>query len=111
MAEKIKPTKKREEMTVGEYKTLIDVGLDEIGNLIKRLIRSPEQPPYWYSAMVIALVTLLISFLTSLFNSEFYIYRDANGILSVLMQVWLVGIILLGTVVLKKYCVSFFSTL
>ncbi|TEU20157.1 MAG: hypothetical protein E3J21_02675, partial [Anaerolineales bacterium] len=70
---------KREELkrqlAAGEYKTLVDVMLDGTGRLIQKLTRNPEPPPFWYSAVVIALVTLMISFLTSVLLGEFYPLR------------------------------------
>lgn len=65
---------KREELkrqlAAGEYKTLVDVMLDGMGRLIQKLTRNPEPLPFWYSAVVIALVTLLIGSLTSILLGE-----------------------------------------
>ena len=100
----------KDQLATGEYKTLIDVILDGTGNFIKRFTRGPK-PASWYSAAVIALVTLLISFLTSLLLGEFYVYHRDGGIINLLLQIWLVGIIFLSTMVIKKYCETFFKTL
>ena len=71
---------KREELkrqlAAGEYKTLLDVMLDGTGRLIQKLTRNPEPPSFWYSAVVIALATLLIGFLTSILLGEFYPLRS-----------------------------------
>ena len=66
---------KREELkrqlAAGKYKTLFDVMLDGTGRLIQKLTRNPEPPSFWYSAVVVALVALLIDFLVSILLGEF----------------------------------------
>jgi hypothetical protein len=79
MTEETALIEKREELkrqlAAGEYKTLWDGMLDGTGRLIQKLTRSAEPPSFWYSAVVIALMTLLISFFTSILLGEFYPLR------------------------------------
>jgi hypothetical protein len=106
MAEEAEVTQRREELkrqlAAGEYKTLIDLLLDGTGDLIKKLTRSPEPPSYWYSAMVIALVTLLIAYLTSLLLREFYLFRNGCAV-NILVGILFEGMTLACVIAVKKY--------
>lgn len=95
---------KREELkrqlAAGEYKTLVDVMLDGMGRLIQKLTRNPEPLPFWYSAVVIALVTLLIGSLTSILLGEsseivLHMFR-VKDILSIIS---IVGLVFAGMIV------------
>jgi hypothetical protein len=59
------------QLEAGEYKTLVDVMLDETGRLIQKLTQSREPVPFWVSGVVVALVTLSIGLLLSLVFGEF----------------------------------------
>jgi hypothetical protein len=66
---------KREELNrqlaTGEYQTLVDLVLGRTGRLIQRLTRNPKPIAFWYSAVLIVLLTLLISlFLKALLPGE-----------------------------------------
>lgn len=107
---------KREELksqlAAGEYRTLIDVMLDGTGRLIQKLIRNPEPPPFWYSAVVIVLVALLISLFTSILlieNSETmpHFFTLENGLLGIS----LVGLSLASVIASKVYLGILFTTL
>jgi hypothetical protein len=102
---------KREELkrqlAAGEYKTLVDVMLDRTGRFIQKLTRTPEPLPFWYSAVVIALVTLLIGFLTSILLDEFNPLRH-EGILG---ETAIVGLVLAGMIVGKIYFAIIFINL
>ena len=102
---------KREELkrqlAAGEYKTLLDVMLDGTGRLIQKLTRNPEPLPFCYSAVVIALVTLLISFLTSILLGEFHPLRKET----VLREIPIVGTVLACLIVGKIYIGIVLTTL
>jgi len=106
---------KREELkrqlAAGEYKTLVDLMLDGTGRLIQKLTQTPEPLSFWYSAVVIALVILLISFLTSVLlgeNSETmpHCFRPED----ILFAISRVGLILAGLIVGKIYSDIFSTT-
>jgi hypothetical protein len=80
----------KRQLVAGEYKTLVDVILDGTGRFIQKLTRNPEPLPFWYSAVVIALVTLLIGFFTSILLGEFYSLRREM----ILFDLVTVGIVL-----------------
>jgi hypothetical protein len=65
----------KRQLAAGEYKTLVDVMLDGTGRLVQKLTRNPKLPPFWFSAVVLALIILLISLLTSILLGEFYPLR------------------------------------
>ena len=94
MAEDTALIEKREELkrqlAAGEYKTLVDLMLDGMGRLIQKLTRNPEPLPFWYSAVVIALVTLMIGFLTSILLGELHPLRREM----ILFEISVVGIVL-----------------
>lgn len=109
MTEETKLTQKREELKrqldAGEYKTLIDVMLDGTGRFIQKLTRSLALPPFWYSALVLALITLSISFLISILLGEFYPARREF----ILTEVLIAGILLPIWIGFKAYLDSFFT--
>jgi hypothetical protein len=70
-----KRTELKHQLATGAYKTLIDRMWDGVGYLIQKLTRNSEVSSFWFSAVVFALITLLISFLTSIFLGEFYPQR------------------------------------
>jgi hypothetical protein len=111
MTEDTALVEKREELkrqlAAGAYRTLVDVMLDGTGRLIQKLTRTPEPLPFWYSVVVIALVTLLISFLTSVLLGEFYPLRREM----ILFEVSIVGIVLAIVVAGKMYFGILFTTL
>ena len=43
-----------------EYKTLIEVILDETNHLIQKISKNPRALPIWYTALVICITTLMI---------------------------------------------------
>jgi hypothetical protein len=102
---------KREELkrqlAAGEYKTLVDVMLDGTGRFIQELTRNPEPPPFWYSAVVIILVTLLISFLTSILLGEFYPLRQEM----IPNEISIVGMVLALMIAGRVYSGIAFTTL
>lgn len=111
MAENTALIVKREELkrqlAAGEYKTLLDVMLDGTGRPIQKLTRNPEPLSFWYSAVVIALMTLLISFLTSVLLGEFYPLRQEL----ILNDIAVVGIVLVFVIGGKIYSGIIFTTL
>ena len=74
MTEEAGLLQKREELkrqvSDGEYDTLVGKMFDKTGYLIQKLTRNPEPPPFWYSAVVIGLIVILIPFLTMLVSGE-----------------------------------------
>ena len=102
---------KREELkrqlAAGEYTTLLDVMLDGTGRLIQKLTQSPEPLPFWYSAVVIALATLLIGFLTSILLREFHPVRREV----ILLEILVVGIVLVFVIAGRIYKSILFTTL
>ena len=62
----------RHQLLSGECRTLIDVLLDAVGRLVQGLTGSAAPPPFWYSALVIALITMSIGPLISLLLGERY---------------------------------------
>ena len=103
MTEDIALIEKREELkrrlAADEYKRLYDVILGRTGRLIQKITRSPKPPSFWYSAVVIALVTLLIGFLTSILLGE--VTPARREIIPV--ELWLVGLALTSTIAYKIY--------
>jgi hypothetical protein len=105
---------KREELkhqlAAGEYKPPLDVVLDGTGRLIQKLTRNPEPIPFWYSAVVIALVVLLISFLTSILLGENetmpHFFRPED----ILFEISTVGLILAASIAGKIYGDVSFTT-
>lgn len=106
---------KREELkrqlAAGEYKPPVNVVLDGTGRLIQKLTRNPEPIPFWYSAVVIALVILLISLLTSILLGENYETMPRFfRIQDILFAISTVGLILAASIVGKIYGDVFFTT-
>jgi len=106
---------KREELkrqlAGGEYKPPVDVVLDGTGRLIQKLTRNPVPIPFWYSAVVIALVILLISFLTSIllgenFETMSHFFRPED----ILFEISTVGLILAASIVGKIHGDVSFTT-
>ncbi len=54
-----KRTELKRQLAEGEYKTLVDVMLGETGRLIQKLTKSWGPIPFWVSAALVALLTLL----------------------------------------------------
>ncbi len=102
-------TQKREELkrqlAAGEYKTLIDVMLDGTGRFIQKLSRNLVLPPFWYSALVLALLIWSISLLLSLLLDEFHSIRRKFITIEILIVALLVPI----WIGFKIYTDSFFS--
>jgi hypothetical protein len=96
----------KRQLAAGEYTTLLDVMLDGTGRLIQKLTRSREPIPFWYSAVVMALATLMISFLTSILLGEFYPLRREM----ILNDISSVGIVLVFVIVGKMYSGIVFTT-
>ena len=96
---------KREELkrqlAVGEYQTLVDMILDGTGCLIQKLTRNPEPISFWFSGVVIALVTLLIGFWTSIVLGEFYVLRRER----ILFEILVVGLGL-AWMIASKICIN-----
>jgi hypothetical protein len=97
---------KREELkrqlAAGEYKPPVNVMLDGTGHLIQKLTRNPEPIPFWYSAVVIALVILLISFLTSILLGENAETMPRSfRIQDILFEISTVGLMLAASIVGK----------
>jgi hypothetical protein len=105
---------KREELKhqleAGEYKPPVDVVLDGTGRLIQKLTRNPEPIPFWYSAVVIALVVLLIRFLTSILLGENetmpHFFRPED----ILFEISIVGLMLAASIVGKIHGDVSFTT-
>jgi hypothetical protein len=73
--------------------------LDGTGRLIQKLTQSPEPLPFWYSAVVIALATLMIGFLTSVLLGEFYPLRREG----ILLEILVVGLVLVFMIAGRIY--------
>lgn len=112
MSEESELSPKREELkhqlAAGEYKTLLDVMFDRTGRFIQKLTRRKTPPSFLYSALLLALIILLINFLISILFGEFYspVRRELIPLqiatLVMLLSIW-VG--------LKIYFDSFFINL
>ncbi len=61
----------------GEFRSLIDVVLDGVGSLLQKLIRRPDLPAPWVSALAIALSISLIGSFISLISGDVsqHVYR------------------------------------
>lgn len=109
MSKESELTQKREELKrqldAGEYKTLIDVMLDETGRFIQKLSRNSVLPPFWYNALVLALLIWLFSWLLSIFLGEFHAIR--RGLIS--GEFIVVGILVLIWIGFKLYTDSLFA--
>lgn len=109
MAEEIDVSKKREELkhqlATGEYKTLIDVMLDGMGRSIQKLTRGLALPPFWFSALMLTLVILLISVLLSILLGEFQSARREF----IPIEFMIAGLLLAIWIGLKIYIDSFFA--
>ncbi|MCP4366909.1 MAG: hypothetical protein GY797_02160, partial [Deltaproteobacteria bacterium] len=92
---------KREEvkrqLAASEYKILADILLDRIGHLIQKFSRSPKPRSFWYNALVMALITLLIGFLTSILLGEFYSLRREM----ILFEISMVGVAFTSVIISK----------
>jgi len=100
---------KREELkhqlATGQYQTLVDVVLDRTGRLIQKLTRNLKSVAFGYSAVLIILLTLLISLLLkALLPGE----RSLRSVLIILPGA---GLLLVGYLVYGIQTRSFFSAL
>jgi hypothetical protein len=79
-------TKRKEldhQLATGAYQTLVDLVLDTTGRLTQKLTRNPKPLPFWYSALLITLVTLLVGlFLKALLAGELAL-RSARLVFSI----------------------------
>jgi len=96
----------KRQLATGEYKTLTDILLNGTGHLIQKITRNPESLPFWYSGVVIALVTLLVSFLTSLLLGESHSFREM-----ILLEILAVGVALVFVTMSKIYIGITFTNL
>jgi len=60
----------KDQIAAGEYKYFSEKILDGIGYAIQKITRRRHLPSFWYSILVIALFTLAVFFLSSIFFSE-----------------------------------------
>jgi len=97
----------RRQLAEGGYSTLADVLLDETGRLIQKVTRSPKPISFWYSAVAIALVTLLIGWLVSILLGEFDPLRRR----SIPADIGSVAISFVGIIINKIYVGIVFATL
>jgi hypothetical protein len=97
----------KRQLDTGEYKTLIDVVLDETGRLVQRFTRSPQPVPFWVSAVIIAALTLLIGLLAWIASGEF----DPSRREDILMGLSMVVLALAGMVLAKIAQGILFTTL
>jgi len=102
--------KKREELidrlASDDYRTLVDIILDGVGRFVQKLTRSSKPSPYWFNAIILGLVTVLISLLTSLFFGEYYPLRREF----ILVEISIVVIAFANLVTLKMNTRAIFSS-
>ena len=100
---------KREELKsklmAGEYKTLVDLMLDGTVHFAQKLSRKSRPPSLWYSALVIALLVLLIVLVVSIVLGE----SDLLGTEGILRAISVVGNALVGLIILKLYIDNLFA--
>jgi hypothetical protein len=106
MTENTALLEKREELkrqlAAGEYKTVLDKLLDETGCFLQKLTRNPEIGPFWFSAIIIALLTVLIGLSTSrVFGEDLWVVHTVGG----------AGIALVTVIALRIYSRILFTTL
>jgi len=58
----------KQQIAEGEFRSLIDVILDGVGRVLQKLIRRPEPPAAWVSALVIGLSISLLGLVASLLS-------------------------------------------
>lgn len=97
----------RSQLAANEFQTVIDVYLEKVGRLIQKLTRNPAPPPFWFSAVVTALVTLLIGFLTSILLGEFSALRRAM----IPFEIFAAGTVLVVVIGSRRYGNVVFSAL
>jgi hypothetical protein len=56
----------KRQLAAGEYKSSIDVILESVGRILRKLTRRTKSPASWISALAIALLISLIAYLSSL---------------------------------------------
>lgn len=75
MAEDPTLVEKREEikqgLVAGAYQWQLHVWVDRTGRLIQKLTRKPEPPSYWFSAIVLVMIPVLIDAVLSFILGEF----------------------------------------
>jgi hypothetical protein len=97
----------KRQIAAGEYKSLLDVISDQVGRAIQRLTKSTQPLPFWYSATVIALIILIVDFLTSLVFGEFSAARHR----SIWAELSVSGVIVVGLTALRTYLDRVYATL
>ena len=97
----------KDQLSAGEYKTLIDVILGGTGRFIQKLTRNPKPISLWYSVGIIALLSLLISLITSILLGEFCPARRGW----IPGDLWIAAIIVLTLIAFKVGVHIFLSTL
>lgn len=81
----------------GLYQSLIDILLEKTGQIIKKVTRSSNHISYWFSAFVLALLTLILSLFISLLLNE-----NTLGKLDALpVEIWTVSIAFASLVAAK----------
>ena len=105
------PTELREmlknRLVTRDYRTLIDVILDGIGKIFQKITRTKQPPPYWYNALVFAVISLLAGYLTSILFGEYYPFRYET----LLFEVSGISIAFLGLVLLHIYIRTTFNSI
>lgn len=97
----------KRQLAEGEYKTLIDIIFEGTSRLIQNLTRNPKPISLWYSAGIIALLSLLISLITSILLGEFYPARRGW----IPGDLWIAALIALTLIAFKVGIHIFSSTL
>jgi hypothetical protein len=101
-----KRTELKQQLAAGEYQTLVDVILNGTGRLTQKLTRNPKPISFWFSGVLIALITLLIGFLTSIFLGEFFSLRREM----ILLEISIVGLGFAWIITSKIYIGIAFTT-
>lgn len=60
----------KHQLQAEQYQSLVDVILDGMGRIIQKITRNPRPISFWYSGVVIGLLTLLLSFSVSILLGE-----------------------------------------
>jgi hypothetical protein len=94
----------KRQLVENEYIILVEVIVLRTGRLLRRITRSPKQLPFWYSALALVLVIMLIGLVLSSFLSEF-------NPKPILLLIEGIGLIYVGMIVFEIHHENFIANL
>jgi hypothetical protein len=94
----------KRQLAANEYTTLPDRVVQGVGNLVQKITRNQKSMPFWYNALIMFLLIILLGSVISILLSEFYPRP-------ILVMIIGMGLIYIGLLVFKVHHSSFTAQL